>query len=114
MVTEIVPLQISESSLRDAVIKYMEFLDRKTTHIHLRIGADGVAYADEDTSHSISEDEFNRVPGHTRTVKHQSGHGTHELPVEWMYDDCGIDAIAELTGAILKDLRRAGVVFELV
>jgi hypothetical protein len=101
-------LQINEASLRDAVIEFIEKVDATQNHIHLRIGSDGLAYVSEDTSYCIGEDEFNKKPGHTITVKHQRGDGQCQLPEDWHEEDNGIDAIQDLIDAVLVDLSRNG------
>ena len=107
-------MQINESSLADAIVEYVELLDRTQNHIHLRVDADGKPYVSEDTSYCISEGEFNREPGSTITVKHEQGNGQCNLAEDWAEMDEGIETIATLTTAVLEDLTRLGIEVELV
>lgn len=111
-------VKINLSSLTDAVIEYIEAVDRLQCHIHLRIDAEGNAYCDEDAGYCVSQDEYNRVPGHVRTVKHQQGHGQCNLDdleqTGWKDSDEGIEEINSMIETIIEDLERDGFKVELI
>jgi hypothetical protein len=111
-------IQINLSSLTDAVIEYIESVDRLQCHIHLRIDAEGNAYCDEDAGYCVSHDEYNRVPGHVRTVKHQQGHGQCNLDdleyTGWKDTDEGIEEINSMIETVIEDLERDGFKVELI
>ena len=105
---------INLPSLESAVVEYIEAVDRLQCHVHLRIDAEGNAYCDEDAGYCVSQDEYNRVPGHARTVKHQQGHGQGHLADDWTSTDEGIEEIDATIATIIEDLERDGIDVELV
>ena len=108
-------MQINEVILRDAVIEYLEELDtRHNCHAHLRIGKEGKAYVDVDTSYCISDAEFNKTEGHAITVMHQQRHGGHMLDEEWFDSDIGIESISSMLDVVVSDLEDMGYEVELV
>lgn len=107
-------ISINKPSLESAVVEYIESVDTMQCHIHLRINADGTAYCDQDAGYCISESEFNKTEGHSRTVKHQQGHGQCNLPDDWTSTDDGIDEINATIELIVGDLERDGFEVELV
>lgn len=106
-------MNVNETSLRDAIIEYIGLVDRTQNHIHLRVTRNGECYVSEDTSFCIGEDEFNRLPSATITVKHEQGNGQCNLADGWTSDDEGIETIQALTDSILEDLAHMGVDCEL-
>jgi hypothetical protein len=111
-------IQINLSSLTDAVIEYIEAVDRLQCHIHLRIDAEGNAYCDKYAGYCVSQDEYNLVPGHVRTVKHQQGHGQCNLDdsayTGWKDTDDGIEEINSMIETVIEDLERDGFKVELI
>lgn len=107
-------IQINLPSLTDSVIEYIEAVDRLQCHIHLRIDAEGKAYCDKYAGYCVSQDEYNRAPGHVRTVKHQQGHGTYQLDDEWKDTDEGSEEINAMIETIIEDLERDGFKVELI
>lgn len=100
-------MKVNETSLRDAIIQYVEMVDRTQNHIHLRVTPDGDFYTTEDTSYCISEGEFRHAPNATITIKHEQGNGQCNLAEDWATTDDGIESIDLITEAALEDLRRA-------
>ena len=108
-------MKVYESNLRDAVIEYLESIDRcQNCHVHLRLADNGELYVSTDAGYTISEAEFNRAPGHTITIRHQQAHGQCLLEDDWTDMDEHIDGLADVQDAILADLVASGVNFELV
>lgn len=107
-------IKIDKPSFESAVIEYIESVDRMQCHIHLRIDSEGVVYWDEDAGYCVSQDEFNRVPGHVRTVKHQQGHGQCNLSDDWTSTDDGMEEINATMAMIVEDLERDGFEVEVI
>ncbi len=107
-------ITIDKPSLESAVTEYIESVDQMQCHIHLRIDSEGKAYCDQDAGYSISEGEFNKTEGHTKTVKHQQGHGQCHLSDDWTSEDDGLEEINATIATIVEDLERDGFEVELV
>ncbi len=101
--------QICRDLLELAVIEYFNMVDSYQCHVHLRIDAEGKAYVSEDAGYSVSEAEYNREPGHVRTVKHQQGHGQFHLEEDWELTDDGMESVRTMIDAIVEDLEREGL-----
>ncbi len=103
---------INEDSLREACKEYITACDSMQCHLHLRIDGDGDAYVTADVGYCISQDEFNKAPDCTMTVRHQAGWGQNNLEDDWHTEPDGHESIEQLFDSIVEDLKRDG--FEVV
>lgn len=107
-------MTIYRSSLEEAIVEYLESVDRLQCHVHLRITWDGDCYVDSDAGYHISQAEYNKAPRHVRTVKHQQGHGQNHLPDDWMAEDDGIETVSIMFDDIVRELERSGLDVEIL
>lgn len=106
-------MKVNKTSLQAAAIEYLTAIDKLQCHVHLRIDADGEAYVSEDTGYCVSQAEYNKEEGASKTVKHAQGHGQCNLPDGWEEDDYfHLDTVEEFIESIYEDLKQEGIEVE--